>query len=95
MSEIIFSSEPDIDLEINDLLKAFYSEEDSMRNTHLSNKLVDLLYESNVTQVSIFNTQRIPGAIINIYQAGLVHLTDRSEIGDLDWLDDILNEVIT
>lgn len=96
VSEIILSSDPDIEEEINQLIDAFTSQEKTKRNIRLSKKLIDILYENDVTQVSFMFTQYSPFKKINIYQSGLVHISSVSDnTNDLQWLDDILSEVVT
>ncbi|MCA1040546.1 hypothetical protein LCM00_13615 [Bacillus infantis] len=94
VNEISFSTDPDVDLEMQELLNAFYSEENSKRNKHLSNRLEKLIYECNASKISFFYKAKNPAVKVNLYQAGMVHLTDRTNEENLEWLDDILLEAV-
>ncbi|RFB26988.1 hypothetical protein [Bacillus sp. LB(2018)] len=88
--DIDFSVEPEIEVGI--LLDAFYDKKVSKRNKRLSDTLMELLYENEAINFSFYIKNTNPVTKINIYQTGLVHVSNN--LTNLEWLDDFLKGVL-
>jgi hypothetical protein len=88
ISDIEFNVEPEY--EVGKLLDAYYKQ-DNTWNKELSENLINILYDNDAIKMSIYVKETIPVTKINIYQTGLVHISNASN--NLDWFDDLLTEV--
>lgn len=90
INDIDFSVKPEI--EVGVLLDAFYEQEESKRSKRLSEILLKLLYENDAKKFSFYVKNTNPVTKINIYQTGLVHMSNNTS--NLGWFDDLFEGVL-